>query len=60
MSLKTVVHIGIFQKITIQGDGRKILNVQYSLGKLVDCPNAPRESPEKDRFGLELSSSFRL
>ena len=33
--------IWLFQKITIQGDGCKILSVQCSLGKLANSPNAP-------------------
>ena len=39
--------IGLFQSITIQGDGCKILNVQCSLGKLTNTPNAPWKKSRK-------------
>ena len=39
--------IGLSQQITKYGDGCKILNVQFSLGRLANSPNAPWEKFQK-------------
>ena len=53
--------IELFQKITIQGDGCKILNFQSTLRKMANCPNAPwKKVQKKYPFDLELSVPVRL